>query len=374
MKTALKFFFERTLYSEHVDSSPTRTALRAALAPASMIYGALLAARNGLYDHGLIAIRRANIPIVSVGSLTIGGAGKTPMTRLIVQIARSIGARPVVLSRGYGIKIDGALIVADRNGLRIDPAEAPDEALIFAADATPVVCAPERTLGAQLIENELDADLIVLDDGFQHRRLARDLDICLIDRAALSGASAPLFPAGPARESPRALKRADMIVALGVGPSTDRFSHAELAWLRRYAPNAKLIGALGAIESFEPLRAAQRVEPPSTAILLSAIANPNRFADSVRAMGMEIVDRIVYGDHHRYSRGDLARALDLASRKGAPIITTEKDAVKLAPLLTKDEERSAIFIARHRLTPTINRSALIGALENLLTSARASTR
>lgn len=283
--------------------------------------------RGRLYDLRLLPRARTDVPVISVGNLTTGGTGKTPMVVHLCEELLSRGLLPGVLARGYG---------------RAPGAELNDEGQLLARrlPRVPQVQDPDRVAGAERLL-ERGVDVIVLDDGFQHRRLGRDLDLVLIDAtrpfglpAAEGEAVAALLPRGLLREPPSALARADALVltrvdGLGAGELADLEARLlDLApgkpLLRtRHAPRA-LRGLDGGGERpLSSLRGAP-VRP------LCAIGHPRAFLDTLASLGARLVDPVILPDHHLYTPADLA---GLEHGPGAPlVVTTAKDAVKLAPL------------------------------------------
>lgn len=285
--------------------------LGAALTPFEIAYRFVAAAYHGAYTAGLRRQHRLAVPVVSVGNIAVGGTGKTPVTRWVVEELRRRGARPAVLHGGYA---------ADEPALH--RAWYPD---------VPVIVERDRAAGgARAIV--AGADVVVLDDGFQHRRLTRDLDLVLV--AAEDWTSRPrLLPRGPWREPPAALRRADVVVV------TRRTATAEVAAevaaaLGRRAPGADFalvhLCPAGWLRSRGPMGMEPGAPPDGEAVAVTAIARPRDFVANAVAAGACVVDTVVYRDHHAYDDADVRRIMDVAA--GRPIVTTAKDAVKLMRL------------------------------------------
>ncbi len=186
-------------------------ALRKLLVPFSRVYGAIVAARNFFYDRGLFTITAVGTPVISVGNITAGGTGKTPLVEYIVRTILDSGARPAVLSRGYRRTTTGTVTVSDGVKVLADADRAGDEPAQIARKfpGCVVVVDEDRVRGARFLESAFHPDVIVLDDGFQHRALRRDLDIVVVaDGAGGSG----LLPSGDGREPESSLRRADIVV------------------------------------------------------------------------------------------------------------------------------------------------------------------
>lgn len=277
--------------------------------PLSTIYGAAVAARNSLYDRGLLQVRRLKGTVVSVGNLSAGGAGKTPFVLLLGELLKARGIKFDVLSRGYGRKSRGVLLV-DPAGL---PQHFGDEPLLIARRLqVPVIVGEDRFEAGRFAESRFGPQLHLLDDGFQHRSLARDFDIVLLTP---QDATDRLLPAGRLREPPASLHRADAVVLLG-GASSDTLPLAgKLTWrVRRGIVPANI---------------------PPRPVVFCGIARPQNFALQLRTAHIEPVAEAFYRDHHAYSERDVRDLLQLRQRSQAGgFVTTEKDAVNLGGYLS----------------------------------------
>lgn len=288
---------------------------RPLLVAGRLAFAAGVRARAAGFASGVLSVHRAALPVVSVGNLRVGGAGKTPFTLRVVEALLARGHRPAVLSRGYGRAAKGPVVV--RPEALPGPEVAGDEPLLIARRAgVPVVVDPDRVRGAARAKAELGATVVVLDDGFQHRRLARDLDVVLLDPDVFEQA---LLPEGPLREPPSALARADLLVWVG-GPAPSG------------APGPSLeveVAAEGVGPLEGPRRAPESLRGQRVA-LLSGIARPRRFEATARALGAQVVLHEAHPDHAAISRSTLDRFAARAAEAGAQVrLTTEKDAVRL---------------------------------------------
>jgi tetraacyldisaccharide 4'-kinase len=297
--------------------------LRLVLAPAEAAYRGAVRARGLAYDHGLLSVSRADVPVISVGNIAIGGTGKTPFTNWLARHLQARGRRPAILHGGY----------------------AGDEPMLHRkwAPSIPVVVGRHRVAGAARAVEE-GADVIVLDDGFQHRRLHRDLDLVLL--AAERWAS-PLrvLPRGPWREPISALHRADMVIVTRKTASLETrdtvLRELDAQGLRTAAVHLRPSGwcAAGsfaseaAVATSGALTAEAAAAPAEPVLLVCAVAEPALVADSARAMGADVASVLAFGDHHDYSEADARRIIEAAA--GRPIISTEKDWVKLELLLNR---------------------------------------
>ena len=265
-------------------------------------------ARNALYDSGRLRARRLEGPVVSVGNLSAGGSGKTPFVMLLGELLKARGVKFDVLSRGYGRRSRGVLLV-DPSGL---PQQFGDEPLLIARRLqVPVIVGEDRYEAGRFAEARFGTQLHLLDDGLQHRALARDFDIVLVTPQDVSDR---LLPAGRLREPLSALGRADAVV-LASGASEESFPIQEKAMWRVKR---------GIVAQGIPLRP----------VVFCAIARPQNFLLQLRAANVEPVAQAFYRDHHAYREKDVRELLELRQRSEAGgFVTTEKDAVNLGPYL-----------------------------------------
>jgi tetraacyldisaccharide 4'-kinase len=291
---------------------------RLALRAASVPYGLAVRARNALYARGWLAAQRAEVPVVSVGNLTVGGTGKTPCVEYVAGFYRERDRRVAVLSRGYG-----------------SAGGANDEALVLEANLpdVPHLQGADRAELARVAAEELECEVLVLDDGFQHRRLARDLDLVLLDATDPWG-QGYLLPRGLLREPPSALRRAHAVVLTRCDQVPPEACAALRGRVARLAPAAvlaetthqpvELVNAEGATAALDLLR-----ERPVAAFC--GIGNPGAFRRTLADLGAPPGDFRTYADHHAYGRADVEalRAWGRAQPPGALLLTTQKDLVKL---------------------------------------------
>jgi len=297
--------------------------LRAALGAGSLLYGAGIRLRNRLYDRRGPTVT-LDVPVISVGNLTVGGTGKTPFVVAIVKRLIGMGKSPAVVARGYG---GGTAEHGDEELLirRRCPGVA------YAADA-------DRVAAAEFAVREFGADVIVLDDGFQHRRLGRSLDIVLIDATCPFGFD-NLLPRGLLREPVTALRRADLVALT----RCDQVAPRTLERVRQRAaaqcPDAPVIQCRHAVTGIDDLsgRAPIGDLADKRAVLFAAIGQPSGFRHTVSALGIEVVGHRWWPDHHRYTRRDIDGLLRVgAFPRHDLVLTTEKDAVKLERLPAVD--------------------------------------
>lgn len=279
--------------------------LRALLTPVSWAYAWVAAQRQRT-----IVSRHAPVPVVCVGNLTIGGAGKTPITRTI---RAKLGPHAHTLSRGYGGRLPGPLRVTTD----MAASEVGDEPLLHASDG-PAWIARDRLAGA-LAAAQAGAHAIVMDDGFQNPALAKTLSLLVVDPVFGIGNGA-VFPAGPLRERLQdGLKRADAVVLLHNAPPPPKGGGIP-AWLSTFTK--PMLRAW--IEPTADI-------PQGKLLAFAGLARPEKFFDTLLALGADVADCAPYPDHHPYSEDDLAFLARMARDAGAQLITTEKDAARLPP-------------------------------------------
>ena len=296
--------------------SPAARGARALLAPAERAMAGAIAVRNRLYDRGTLRTHATSIPAVSVGNLTVGGTGKTPVSAWLAQRLLERGAAPAVALRGYG----------------------DDEPLVHAVlnPSVPVVVSPDRTRGVTDAA-ERGADIAVLDDAFQHRRVARAADIVLV---AADGWSVHrrLLPSGPWREPLEALRRADLAVITSKAASETEVAAARLA-ITHAAPDTPIAGVtleLGDLLRFgDPgARLPLGALAGASVLAIAAVGNPDAFFAQLRRAGANVAAR-GFPDHHRFTREEVERLAAVAPAGGMAVCTL-KDAVKIAPLWPAD--------------------------------------
>jgi tetraacyldisaccharide 4'-kinase len=282
--------------------------LDVALAPAEVLYRLGVGIRGATYDRGIARQFSAAVPVISVGNVAVGGTGKTPVSHWVALRLKSQGRRPAILHGGYA-------------------ADEPELHRRWSPDV-PVVVRRDRVAGAALAL-ALGAGVLVMDDGFQHRRLRRELDIVLV--AAERWTATPrLLPRGPWREPPSALRRAGVVVvtrktapaevAARVAGEVRSMAGVEVACMH-LSPTGWLDGGTG-----EPA-----VAPSEPVVVVCGVAEPELFRVNVAQAGADVAQLLAFPDHHTYDRRDVERIREAAGRRW--VVTTEKDWVKLEPLL-----------------------------------------
>jgi len=304
----------------------------------SVLYRVGMGLRGILFRTGIFSSRRLPCPVISVGNLTVGGTGKTSFVQLLARRLRERGIIPCVLLRGYKAPLKGRKVLMVSNGIKIlaPPPWAGDEAYLLAKTlpGIPVVVGVDRYTTGTAVLPLLSPDLFLLDDGFQHLQLHRDLDIVLFDAHNPFGYGR-LLPRGLLREPPSALKRAGLF---GITLPAETFDPEPLkAWLRQHYPPTPVVVLIRRPRTLLRLPGGEEVGLSAISgekvLAFSGIGDPASFEGLLRALGAEVVDHRRFPDHHPYRAADL-EGLSLAlDRAGVEVlVTTEKDAVRLEGL------------------------------------------
>jgi tetraacyldisaccharide 4'-kinase len=316
-------------------------ALRLILAPAEAAYAGVVAARNGAYDRGWLRSERVDVPVISIGNVSVGGAGKTPFAAWVARRLREWGRRPAIALRGYGE--DEILLHRELN---------PD---------VPVFRGKRRVEAAREAA-AAGCDAVVLDDAFQHRALARDLDIVLVPVEGWE-ARPRLVPRGPWRESPRGLARADLIVL--TRKSADAARAAQVgAQVTRMHPGKPVIRCALLPSRLVPLHGGEAMDVGALAgrrvLAVAALAVPEPFIHHLREAGAE-VQPLTWPDHHPFTEADAADIMAQATRR--TLVMTHKDAVKLRAPLSPSTEA---YVLEQSVTIESGADALEAALRRAL--------
>ncbi|TFH00548.1 MAG: tetraacyldisaccharide 4'-kinase [Calditrichales bacterium] len=301
------------------------------LIPFAFIYGWVIEMRNFCYHWRIFKTISFPVPIIAIGNITAGGTGKTPFTLFLLELLKSDFGRIVVISRGYGRESRGVRVVSDGQGAILRAVEGGDEPVMIARKClnVPVIVAERRSKGIQTALEKFKPDLILLDDAFQHRQVARNCDIVLINQHYPLH-QAHLLPRGNLREHVRNLSRADMVV---ITNSDGHPETTELKFLNRHFRGEIFTCRNhddGLVDMWHKQTGDISHLAGEKAIVFAAIAEPEQFKNLLLAHDIAIADFLAFPDHHAYKKEDLADIYQRAkSRQCRYIITTEKDLVKI---------------------------------------------
>lgn len=327
---------------------------RSSLGFLSKGYEKIVTMRNKKFDD-LQGITRVEVPVISVGNITAGGTGKTPMVRFICDSLAKKGHHPTVLSRGYKAKDNSqSLIISNGGDILVEPEESGDEAWLLAKvlPNTSVVIGRERIASARIAIDELGADCLVMDDGFQHRALYRNKDIVLIDASNPFGYD-HVLPRGLLREPISGLKRAHMIVLTKVDQVDPGLVAALKKRLGRLIPHVPVYEtthkpqAVFTLDEWAHGSDGHPIgyEKELSIMAVSGIGNPYSFTKTLESCGYNVVHTMGFGDHHDFSNDDVVEIWKEAFAHSAnAIMITEKDAVKLSQLHTIEDLKMPILV------------------------------
>lgn len=288
----------------------------------SYFYGFGSRMKNFLYDNKILKPKKVNAYVISVGNMTTGGVGKTPVVSEIAKYLVNLGQRVAIVSRGYGGKLDNRKInmISDGTSVYFDAVQAGDEPYWLAENTLGayVFTCRNRYLAAKMAVEKFGIQVIILDDGFQHRKLHRDLDIVLMDSVKGFG-NEHLLPAGPLREGPEALERIDKLVV--VSKSVKHETAERVAKIMQKRLNIPTSVCYTEPDYVYNIKTGQRLMEGLAVTAMCAIGQPQQFYDFLS--DYQVVKTVTFDDHHQYA------PIDIVDISGS-IITTEKDAVKLA--------------------------------------------
>ena len=311
----------------------------------SMVYGLVVRLRSVLFEKGILKSGRLPCRVISVGNITAGGTGKTPVTMYLARLLRDAGWTAVVISRGYkGRSEKSGGIVSNRETVLMGPDESGDEPFMMAAGlaGVPVLVGSDRLAMGRLAVSTFHPDVIILDDGFQHRRLFRDMDIVLIDDGSFTE-NMHLLPRGPLREPVSALSRADVIVLTRTSyPSTPSldilarlapgkpiFTSSHVPYMCGVVRAGEMLSESGRAPAFGKSHDFERLKR-ARVFVFSGIAKNKAFRDMMAKMAGPVAGELAFPDHHHYTAGDLLSIVNRAKSGSADfLVTTEKDYVKL---------------------------------------------
>lgn len=331
---------------------------------AQILYGSSVKRRNKQFDSDRIPLIRCTSHVVSIGNLSVGGTGKTPFSIYLGNFLDSQSIKTAIVGLGYKRKSKGNLVVSDGTNVLVDAEMAGDEMYLIAKKTNlPVVVSNQKSIAAKYADDRFHPDCIIVDDGFQHRKLYRDLDIVIIDRLTISNHQ--LIPLGILREPIEGLRRADVIALSGISKPEFEESMGKLDL------SDKLI-----IEIFHRVGDAISIQKEIVdlkdrdIISFCGIANPKRFEDSLKALNCKVISNLIYPDHHKYSNSEITEIIEIATTSGVKlVVTTEKDIVKLGNFETQFEDAGLNLVSLEIITEIINgkedlESLIINGIKN----------
>jgi tetraacyldisaccharide 4'-kinase len=324
----------------HYWEAPDTPLVTAGLSALSVGYRGALAVREAAYRLRLLHTGRLACPVISVGNITLGGSGKTPVVEAAVLALRELGAQPAVVSRGYGRVTRGVHVVADRDRIKLGAREAGDEPRLLAErlPGVPVVVGENRLAAGLAAVDHCGATVLVLDDGFQHRTIVKDLEIVVVNGRTPWG-NGRLFPRGMLREPLSALARAHLVVVTNPAGAEDVDAVSEE--VRRHNRQAPVVAAayevLGACEVDSGRRVSADQLRGRRLLAFAGLGTPQGFADTLAAVGVRAPGLVEFPDHHWFVSDDLASlARQSVAVAAEGLITTEKDSVRLRELPAPD--------------------------------------
>ena len=302
------------------------------LAPLAAVYGGAASLRSAAYRQGWLKSRRLLRPVVSVGNLTTGGTGKTPLVALLARLLLERGLKPAILTRGYRRASGPSLIALDAAPeRRVDPRQVGDEPAWLANElpGVPIVVSSDRYHAGCVAEERFAVDVHVLDDGFQHLRLCRNADIVTID-ATQPLSDRAILPAGRQRERTAALKRAHFVILT----RTDQADAGPLeALVHEINPRALVFRVRTGLSGWREVATGRRLAADflqgRALYAFCGIGNPQAFFRDLKRWGFDVCGTKTFSDHHLYSEADLKRLVSCARQSDATLVTTEKDVMNL---------------------------------------------
>ncbi|MGD0038229.1 MAG: tetraacyldisaccharide 4'-kinase [Bacteroidota bacterium] len=324
--------------------------MRILLLPFSLFYWFGVAIRNWFFDIGVLKIENVGVPVISVGNISTGGVGKTPFVELLIE-KLIINHRLAVVSRGYKRKTNGTIVVSDGRGKLSSVENSGDEPIQLALKYPEliVVVDEKRVRGAEKAV-ELDVKTILLDDGFQHRHLHRDLDIVILTAEEILYGDI-LLPAGNRREPLTSLKRADLIAVTRCADINEYEHVCEVGRESNSLPyKMPTIGLTTKLKAFKRVSSGEIVKAEIfkkyNVIAFSGIGNPKSFVDLMMKSNIKVVKHLAFSDHHWYKDNDIKTIIDARKQTNADfIITTEKDATRLKESFAGFLETEPVIVA-----------------------------
>jgi tetraacyldisaccharide 4'-kinase len=312
----------------------------------SKLYGFALSIRLLLYRSGLLRSRKLKVKVISVGNVTAGGTGKTPLVIYLAEKLKEKKKRVVILTRGYKRKSKNMVDLNRENKGKISWEDVGDEPYLISQRLgdVPIIVTKHRVISGPYAVEKYNPDVLILDDGFQHLKLQRDVDIVVIDSTNPWG-NGSLLPVGILREPLPSLKRADIFIFTKTDQVSDLAETKDT--LRKYNPQAPMVESIYRLRSVENLSDHSPVDSDKLenkkALAFSGIGNPKSFENSLRQLKINVLKHRIFADHFAYRRKDVLSLLEEAKNLGADfIVTTEKDSVRI-PMVNREEIPIYVF-------------------------------
>ena len=335
----MKNFFTKIHYN--TNTNITEKLLCSLLTPASIVYSSIAEVRNFLYKAKIIKTYMPDVLTISVGNLTTGGTGKTPITAAIANHLTAKGYKVAILSRGYGSKLNSKEInvISDGTNIFYEAQIGGDEPVWLAQNCPKcVVLTSSNRVQIAKYAQKIGCTALILDDGFQHQKLGRNINIAVVDIDKQFGNKAVL-PCGPLRESYKNIKRADKIIIVNKNIQKNEEKIQQFStWLKNLNQNADISICNAKVDKIYEIHSNKIFENSTEqkALAFSAIGQPEQFYNLLKQTGINIAQTISFADHHCYCEKDIEKLFEEAKNMNTEIlITTEKDAVKINPLTQK---------------------------------------
>ncbi len=352
----LQTYFIHLVHTKDVKGLPLNIVM-GVLYVFSLVYANLVNLKLIGYKMGILQRQSLDCFVISLGNITVGGTGKTPTAQRLARDIRDMGYRVVILNRGYRAKWHGEVgIVSDGEKLHMDASEAGDEAYMLAKHLpnVPVLIGAERAVTGQYAIEHFGAEVAILDDGYQHWQLNRDLDILLVDAVNVFG-NGYLLPRGTLRESMSHISRADICLMTKVDQAAEGSREYIRETVHRYNEKAEIVESIHQPRCFIPLAdwyvniAGEGVPVEEIrgkkVMAVSAIGNPASFEQTLSDLGATIIESLRYPDHHDYTVKEMRDVLEQAEAQGAEsIVITEKDAVKIPAEVAREEWTIPVYV------------------------------
>lgn len=323
--------------------------IRIILIPVTPLYGWIIKFRNYLFDKGIFKAKEVNVPVISVGNLTVGGAGKTPMTIYLAELLKGKGYTPGILSRGYGRKSKGYILVSAEGEMLTGVERSGDEIYQTVLECKVAAAVSEnRVSGAKKLLTETKTNIIILDDAFQHRWIHRDLDVLIFEQRQLTTSNKyrrMMLPTGNMREPLESVKRADIVVL------NRKFSEkADINLeIKKHFGDKKVFTSYYKTVGFVDIKRESFYKPEDfigqKSLVISGIANPYSFINALKKTNVETANHIVLRDHKFYTLEDIKRIRkEFYALNAHSVITTQKDAVRLTPFLNELDDIDIFYL------------------------------